>query len=855
MKLNIQKISISLVFCLIFILSFKCDIYAESVQVIINNQRGSMTVNNDHNYTLADGVSKLPNTETVLDNTFVDIAPWYTAIANHYCDKFQKCEENKFEDKDGIIEDIVFSYGGKEDKSPITQKGIGSILTTTTQDQVEKYGKERITIKFNTSENNVETLTAFTENMYGDRYYDHKVIDGEVHCTLEKRVFSKDEVDSVISCRKCNKRTTVYEENDISKDDIESYKLEAKIARDTYAILEELSLSAKTGLIAGSVGSGYNVGVVYSQKQVALDNIMEKVTKSNGEEYYDFMSFSGLSTSFDYYMHPLLGKCDFIADNIDFNALDLEGKITEEQKKLKRYIPSTIKEWNYYVDTKEITFISGNGILLNPDFESFSSSLSDTEINENGYKKTTKIKFSNGVTKVTDVGKSKTPNSVINYTMRIAYPYGFKKSGNNYKLNSLTLKLEPKYRLCIANGCVYDGIEGTLSGDGVVTSIQDIGIERDQLFLFNQMDETGFPKGVILIGEFDECVIDTSSSQEQDNLLFATGRKIGFANGYSELLKLDTKNVNLMFTKNFNESGKKAFLPKNVAFPCTSEEIKIMDDNQALHIEGVSREDLAYTPLPPVDNDSLIEELKNKEAHVSMENPSSYIKFNIMLTQIVNKSGVDDASEKDENGTVETLDSAKIEEMGLSKWAFVVIRNNRYIDDPELKSWLRTDSANAITYVDAEGLLAKIEGSFIDDLEKITYDEWQKMKDIENELTYNKDMWLVRVINVVALCFGSFLIIFAVLICLAYWFDIFNTFTDFSLLQFISFGNLYPIEDKDDIPYTGAENGSVKYVTFMNVLLIAFICCVCGILFINLNFIIGKILFIYSYILELLGGV
>ena len=61
---------------------------------------------------------------------------------------------------------------------------------------------------------------------------------------------------------------------------------------------------------------------------------------------------------------------------------------------------------------------------------------------------------------------------------------------------------------------------------------------------------------------------------------------------------------------------------------------------------------------------------------------------------------------------------------------------------------MRSDSAKSLAYVDAETLLDKIEGSFLADLEEITYEDWNKMKEIEKELNSNKDAWLVRAFNV-----------------------------------------------------------------------------------------------------------
>jgi hypothetical protein len=190
------------------------------------------------------------------------------------------------------------------------------------------------------------------------------------------------------------------------------------------------------------------------------------------------------------------------------------------------------------------------------------------------------------------------------------------------------------------------------------------------------------------------------------------------------------------------------------------------------------------------------------------------------------------------------------------KYAFYIVRNNMYygIEGNDLVDWLSTDLARSMTYVDADALLAKIKGDFTNKLGKITYEEYMRMQEIRRELQYDKDMWLVRTFNVASLVMGSFLIVFAILLMLFYWFDQFNAFTSFSLVQFVSMGNLYPVWDKDIVPYVPMNSDKVKFVTFKDILIIAFILVVMGILFVNVGTIVEFIINVYNYIMFIFGG-
>jgi len=594
--------------------------------------------------------------------------------------------------------------------------------------------------------------------------------------------------------------------------------------------LNSISNGVRLGLIAGSVSEGFNVGSVYSSTQKSLYDVMEK--QPNG--CYDFKNLAAMKTTFDYYMSPLFGKIELTVDS---------------------KVPQTNEEWVALANSKSFIDSSGTSVVIDNSFNEFRQGLSEEEINEKGLKITGNVLFKNGVSRFKDVAMSKTPKSVISYTMKIAYPYLFQKRGSSYALNTSNLRVEPNYYYCVYNDIIYD------SGFEKICNRGDINIERTKLYLYNQKikiegSEAPANVGVILIGEFEEVVIDTTE-EGANARKYATGRKIGFSNGYSDLLILDKPNVNLMYCT--SEGGKQGYLPKNVAFLPSKDEIGLIDHNRTLVAEAVlqGKEGAEVKYLPFIENDKIYTEVADLENHLYFDYLPDSFKVYILFDYIINVNN-NQTSQVSTQTNPNGEEEQKVTEISNFKAngeyrGFLILRNNRYINDASLISWLKTNTAQSITYVDASGLLAKITGDFTKTIKPLTYDDWKAMQSIKSELQHKKDMWLVRLLNVMSIVMGIFLIVFAVLICLAYWVDIFNTLMDFSILQFISFGNLYPVENKELIPRVSEDKASTKYVTFKDVLILAFICCTMGIVFMNVTDVITLISYIYSYIMGVIG--
>lgn len=829
------KLVFSLFFCIIFFCINNMVVFADSTANLTMGSN-NMTIFYEDSELKRVTASPLFNASKEFSgvsysnfNNFTEIEK---TIVNTFCSRFQLymgSEEDKEKLGDYLISEMTITYdpNSRQNWKPVFTGALSHIVSETTDiinSESSEYKPYSITFTIESPSGKYSYNFTFFTAYYGlsvERFID---ADRTKTCT-ETKYISKDQIRNFCE----------NPESDIKsitpKFDEEDYKIletQYKIAQDTLKGVEDIYEALELGLIAGSIGSGYNVGTVYSTTQISLADAMTEDESGNG---YDFKNQNALKTAFAYYMNPLLGKVEFLSDGSGEKSA---------------VIPTDIAGWKDKVSTLNPDFINDHDVVINSEFTAFESGLSEDAINANGLKKTKKANFTNGVKALTDVGTSKTPGSVISYNMKIAYPYIFYKVGNNYKLHTKNLKLEEDYQYCIYDDYIRD------NEFNKITNRDSIGISRDQLFLYYQFNSEGQYIGVLLIGSFDEGVIDTS---EADNgRLYATGRKIGFNNGYSDLLVFNDANPMLMYST--SDGGKKGYLPKNAAFLLDDTEVEVVMNNMTVHPQAIVEGKAEFLPLTIPSNKEILNDLKSMGNHDVINTEPQMFKFNIVFTQIINETGSKDAEEINEaNGTSDPLTDKEKEEMGLSHYAFVMLRNNRYINDAELIAWLKTNNARSIPYVDAEGLLDKITGDFLDGLEKLTYEDWLSMQNIKSELENNKDMWLIRVLNVMAIVMGVFLIIFAILICLAYWIDIFNTLADFSILQFISFGNLYPVENKDLIPYVSESKSSTKYVTFKDVLIIAGICCGIGIIFMNTFTLVSWIVYLYNYIMTTLGGV
>lgn len=188
---------------------------------------------------------------------------------------------------------------------------------------------------------------------------------------------------------------------------------------------------------------------------------------------------------------------------------------------------------------------------------------------------------------------------------------------------------------------------------------------------------------------------------------------------------------------------------------------------------------------------------------------------------------------------------------------FTIVRNNVYLQEPGLLSWLGSKEARALTNVEADELTAKIMGESDMSNQMLTYKEWERMQDIRTELGRENSInsKLLKWTRVVTMVFGFVLIFYSILLIFAYYVDIFNALLDISLLSVMTFGRYYPISSKEDIKFLGSPSDGQKYVTIAQLFGIVFAGVFVGSIFVLATPILELIATMYLKIKGVIGGI
>ena len=768
------------------------------------------------------------STTTTTNSPIVMVKSIGTSLTSTYCNAFKECAENDFTNLDFIgscsVSGNVQSWTYDDDNN------INGIKVTDYNSEVSLAEFSKVADVLSNPSNSVYTFTF----KIGEKEY-------------QLKSYTKSYLTSTNGYHEETRTGTLGE-----------------MAKNMEAFITFAQENVIKGIIAGSMGIGYNVGIPYSEKQVPLSSVME--LSGNG---YDFKNLNSVDFTFNYYYSPIFGRL----------------YATKEPK-----LPTDTDGWIDYGMSKVSTFIRGSSVVLDRDFLDYTGSLSDEVINDRGEKITDKVNMVGGARRLNIAG-SEDPKSVISYNMPMYVPYIYNITNGRGSLFMESLREIEGYEFCLYNDLIFPSDKGITEPIALMNEVMGNGTDsRNSLFLYRQnvevetgeTDADGKPvtevqkMGIIMVAYFDECVVDPDPNITDDiSNLYLTGRHVGFDNGYSDILDFKNPNSELMYAT--SDSGRVAFSPLNVSFPVPGIELESFTLYSLWHGDLATK----YPELTaevqelvkPFTRDEMITYINNagdtlekyglESVHSIVPDSVRVVRFFIDFGEIVKHS---DGTAQEEtsnpsnpsNPTNPTGTGGTNEPSALnkgSKWAFYIIRNNRYVKDESLIEWLKTDDARAKSYVDAETLLAKITGDFTDSLGKLTYEDWKAMQSIKSELDYNKDTWLIRIFNVLSIVIGVFLIVFAILFMLAYWVDIFNTLTDFSILQFISFGNLYPIATDETGAYLRSLHDSkTKYVKFKDVLIIALCMIGAGILFMNVSFLVSIIVSMYNYILYTLGG-
>ena len=182
---------------------------------------------------------------------------------------------------------------------------------------------------------------------------------------------------------------------------------------------------------------------------------------------------------------------------------------------------------------------------------------------------------------------------------------------------------------------------------------------------------------------------------------------------------------------------------------------------------------------------------------------------------------------------------------------FAIVRNNAYVQDSDFTSWIKGAEiqSSPAPYELIRRWLAGGLGK-----EELSYEDWVRLEEIRKELEENKKTGWLSFITVPTIIFGVLLILYGILLVVAYWIDVFNNFGDFSFLHYLTFKKVYPVMNEEDKQYANCASTNVKYVTKKWVFTTFAICVIIGALFISYMDLLQLLLNVYLWVINTIGG-
>lgn len=633
-------------------------------------------------------------------------------------------------------------------------------------------------------------------------------------------------------------------DEELSEREKQEYKWDSKVCRATEKGMTGYVNAVKDGFIAGSVETGFNVGSIYSDTQKALDDVMteigegsttqtekvetettteeestdsteessentEEAEETEGSELsgeavsgpaeeegkdsigglYKFKDSISLKASMDYFYSPLFGKID-----------------------VTQGIPKTAAEWSkpeWYEKVK----IEKGVVQIDEGYKNFVNP--DSTLRLGLYEVDPNLVFKNGVKKYTKgkkiVTNSKEPKKLVDYTMRVATPYKYVAKGinNAYTLEEGGLGVIEGIRMSLYNDTIYKEVEMEEEGEKRIERVKvctnnDIELDRKYITIFKQMIN-GSPVGVVVVLKYSEAVVDTTGTgvvegdaEGFSKRVYYTGRNIIFGNNYSSNMVIDEINKEVLgyTTRRTGITGIKGI---NFTFPS----------------EGKTTE----------------EYITRRESHKDMKGSEG---FTYLMTFVGN--GV----------TEEETEEGK----GL-RYGFLIFRNNQYVNDSELLSWLNTKEAMGMSYVRAEELRKLITGEF--GVADITFTEWLEMQRIRGELQAKEESIPYNIINVALILLGSISMLLGITLpIMGVWDVVSSPMLNVSLIERLSKGRLYPIMTKGDEDLVGL-GGGIRCVTIFELCLMGIGFIFLGYCFMKTTDIVTFIINIFNYYMTMLG--
>lgn len=577
----------------------------------------------------------------------------------------------------------------------------------------------------------------------------------------------------------------------------------------------EYKKAVKEGVLAGSVKAGFNIFEPYSTKQLYLD----KVTKLE-EGTYVFDKTGDVAYTFAYFYSPIFGK--LLTDNAPKTTQDWSSYTTADGKTVnyinevgnKMVVNKSTKEVSVQVDPGYLDFIQGNA----PECESIKETSSDDLIK------------AKGVEAYSLAGASYKPFSAVNYMLDVALPLKFKRvKPDIYGLDEESFSLVEGIKLSISKNYVYltqdkatqvseekeDEVDGEANAaiDGTdpteaTEPKKEASIDGKVYIKDGSFEDYNISRGRLALYSLKQAsgavkgVLVPLKYLEAvydttDNTYYSTGRMLEFMENYTKNLKYVLPNTG-MFNIVTNAGGSEGAVLRNYAFKVDS-------------------------------NDSTFSEsYKTAQGHVLSDDSPSDFKIQLGFSSDPNKGK-----------------------------GFLMYRNNTYLQDSSLIAWLKTSNANSLTWVEAEELLKKITGVYELGESYLSYEDWLRMQEIADNLSFTNKNFLVRIINVSSTVIGVCMALYSWFLIFAYYFDIFNVFfDDFSLIQLMTGGRYFPVATKEERDFLRQSSSAsdVKYVFIHNIIILTLIGCSISLLFIQSELIVGFIVNVWLFLNYRMGG-
>lgn len=200
------------------------------------------------------------------------------------------------------------------------------------------------------------------------------------------------------------------------------------------------------------------------------------------------------------------------------------------------------------------------------------------------------------------------------------------------------------------------------------------------------------------------------------------------------------------------------------------------------------------------------------------------------------------------------LETTVIEPNAKGEPGISMVRNNSYVDDPELKKWLESDEAKAKANVEEDELLGLITGKIDLEKEDVTFDDYMRMQEINEELEGSWRDKIIKVIVLVSGTLGWMIFIYSFLLLSAFLFDRINPIFNKSVFTLLTANKMVGVGDKYEMELAMATGEDKIYVGWVRLAFIIVLLLFLALLLVVFNPIVTVILWLWDLYYKLTGG-